>query len=161
VALNVKEDRQALIAEAVRLRGMRTPVRSIEATEVLPAERARLYRQGGVLFATARTIVLDMLSGKLAPHILSGILVDNCHEMSDMSIDSFAVREYRRHNRTGFVKGFTDSIDDLVHGFAKAEKILRLLRVPRLFLWPRFRDEVKRDLEARPPEVRSARGDTR
>lgn len=157
IALNVDEARQQLICDSMRLRGVRAPARAIEASDVAPGERAKLYVQGGVLFATARTIVVDMLTGKLLPHLVAGILVDNCHTMRDTTSDAFVVREFRRHNRTGFVKGFTDNVAELVGGFAHVEKVMRLLRVAKLFVWPRFRAEVKRDLEARPPEVRSPR----
>jgi DNA excision repair protein ERCC-4 len=128
-------------------------MRMIGASNVSPTERAKLYRSGGVLWITARTAVLDMLSAHLPPHLVQGIVVLRCEHMRDTSTDAFAVRECRRHNSLAFVKGLTDRVESVVTGFASAEKTMRLLRVRHLFVWPRFRDIVKNDLESRPPEV--------
>jgi DNA excision repair protein ERCC-4 len=128
-------------------------MRMIGASNVSPTERAKLYRSGGVLWITARTAVLDMLSAHLPPHLVQGIVVLRCEQMRDTSTDAFAVRECRRHNSLAFVKGLTDRVESVVTGFAAAEKTMRLLRVRHLFVWPRFRDIVKNDLESRPPEV--------
>jgi DNA excision repair protein ERCC-4 len=151
--LNGTEAEQSQVQRALVTRGVRRTMRMIGASNVSPAERAKLYRSGGVLWITPRTAVLDMLSAHLPPQLIAGIVVLRCERMRDTSIDAFAVRECRRHNGVAFVKGLSERVDLVVSGFSAAEKIMRLLRVRHLFVWPRFRDIVKHDLEARPPEV--------
>lgn len=133
-------------------RGVKRTLRFIGASDVSPVERAKLYRGGGVLWTTARTAVLDMLSGQLPPQLVAGIVVLRCEQVRETSTDVFAVRECRRHNGAAFVKGLTESPERMCSGFDFARRTLVLLRVRHLLLWPRFRDEVKAELEARTPE---------
>ena len=53
----------------------------------------------------------------------------------------------------GFVKAFTDNPDVLMSGFARVDKILKSIRVRRLYLYPRFHDVVASELERCPPYV--------
>jgi DNA excision repair protein ERCC-4 len=54
---------------------------------------------------------------------------------------------------SGFVKAFTDAPDQLNSGFAKPDKVLKALHVRRLYLYPRFRDSVRKELQRHPPAV--------
>jgi DNA excision repair protein ERCC-4 len=46
------------------------------------AERGDLYRYGGVLAITSRILVMDLLTGRIPPHLVTGILVVNAHRYS-------------------------------------------------------------------------------
>ena len=73
--------------------------------------------------------------------------------ISEISIESFIIRVYRQKNRTGFIKAFTDEPDQLSVGIAKTEKLLKMLYLRRLYLWPRFKLDVSRVLSISPPVV--------
>lgn len=63
------------------------------------------------------------------------------------------MRVFRERNRNGFIKAFSEDPESLQSGFARVERLLRLLYVTKLYLWPRFRIEVAKLLEANEPEV--------
>ena len=44
--------------------------------------RARLYGGGGCLFVTSRVLVIDLLTKRLDPSVVSGFLVANAHRVS-------------------------------------------------------------------------------
>lgn len=71
-----------------------------------------------------------------------------------MSIESFIIKVFRERNRLGFVKGFSEDPETLQSGFGKVERLMRVLYVKRLYLWPRFRLEVVQALALnKEPEV--------
>ena len=52
---------------------------------------------------------------------------------------------FRERNRLGFVKGFSEDPEALSSsgfGFGKVERLLKVLYVRKLYLWPRFRMEI-------------------
>lgn len=53
----------------------------------------------------------------------------------------------------GFIKAFTDDPASLMSGFAKVDKILKSLRVRKIYLYPRFHSNVADELEKNPPQV--------
>ena len=153
ILLNVSDGVRKWLGDNLRLRGNKFVVRSIDASDSVREKREKIYRQGGVLFAMPRTIITDMLMNALPAQFVQAILVNRCHTMTDTSIDTFAIREYRRKNRSGCVKGFTDCVEEVVKGYSTCAQMLRRLRVSKLFLWPRNRVEVQQDLERKSPEV--------
>lgn len=61
---------------------------------------------------------------------------------------------FRERNRLGFVKGFSEDPEALQSGFGKVERLLRVLFVKKMYLWPRFRMEVVQALSRNnEPEV--------
>jgi DNA excision repair protein ERCC-4 len=152
LVLNGRESDVRSVQRTLLARNVQRSLRFVGASDVSPVERARLYRGGGVLWITARTVVLDMLSGHLPAQLVAGIVVLRCEQVRDTSTDVFAVRECRRQNGSAFVKAFTDSPERLSCGFDFVPRTMKLLRVRQLLLWPRFRDQVKDELQARPPE---------
>ena len=121
--------------------------------DIATAERLRLYKSCSCLFVTTRILVVDLLSGRVAPSDVAGIYVLNSHRVTDSSGEGFVVRLYREGNTSGFVRGFSDYPSSFTSEFGKVEKVMKALRAPRLHLWPRFQVAVQEDLEARPPEV--------
>lgn len=67
--------------------------------------------------------------------------------VSDTSTEAFIIRCYRRQNRDGFLKAFTDSLDPFKSGFAPLARAMRNLFLDKTSLWPRFELSVKNCLE--------------
>ena len=76
------------------------------------------------------------------------------YRISETSVESFIIKVFRERNRLGFVKGFSEDPEALYSGFGKVERLMRVLYVKKLYLWPRFRMEIVETLKKkREPEV--------
>ena len=125
-----------------------------QVTADLPsAERLRLYDSSSCLCVTTRILVVDLLSGRLDPGHVSGIVVLNAHNVSESSGEGFVVKLYRTKGGTGFVRAFSEHPMALTSEFAKAEKVLKALHCNNFQLWPRFRTAVQDDFEMAAPEL--------
>lgn len=122
-------------------------------SEVNSQERADMYAGGGCFIITSRILIVDMLDQKLDPAQIDGFLVYNVHRIMESSIEAFILRVFRERNQTGFIKGFTEDAESLNSGEAKLEKLMKLLYVNRLYLWPRFQLLISQCLEKRQPIV--------
>lgn len=85
--------------------------------------------------------------------MITGLLVNDAHRVSETSIEAFIIRLYREQNREGFIKAFSDDASALASGFNKMEQVLKHLYVRHAFLYPRFHVSVNDCLAARQPEV--------
>ncbi|XP_058084738.1 DNA repair endonuclease UVH1 [Magnolia sinica] len=126
----------------------------IEISFDLPAhQRLSLYSSGAILFITSRILAVDLLTSKLPPSRLAGLIILNAHSLSDTSTEALAVRILRSHNPSAYVRAFSDRPHAMAAGFAKAERTMKCLFVRKLHLWPRFHVFVSEDLEQSPPSV--------
>ncbi|KAF4323265.1 hypothetical protein BBO99_00001545 [Phytophthora kernoviae] len=116
-------------------------------------QRLHMYKGGGVFFVTARILVVDLLSNHVDPGIVSGLLVNDAHHVTETSIEAFILRLYRERNREGFIKGFCDNSVALSSGFNRVEQVLKHLYVRDVFLYPRFHVAINACLEKHQPEV--------
>jgi DNA excision repair protein ERCC-4 len=112
-----------------------------------------MYLEGGCLFVTSRILIVDLLDEKIDPKKIKGLLIYNAHRISETSVESFIIRVFKQGHRNGFIKAFSDDAESLQMGFGKVERLLKLLYMKKLYLWPRFRLEVANVLNARQPEV--------
>ncbi|KAF8925803.1 hypothetical protein BGZ58_000472 [Dissophora ornata] len=126
--------------------------RSITSEQSL-AERSDLYRYGGVMAITSRILVMDLLTGRIPVHLITGILVANAHRVSATSTEAFILRLFRQGNSEGFVKAFSDHPESFSVGFATLEKTLKLLYLRKVNLWPRFHVTVTESLESHAADV--------
>lgn len=125
-----------------------------EVTAELPtAERLRQYASQSCLFVTTRILVVDLLSGRLDPSAVSGILVLNAHRVTESSGEGFVVRLYRTKGGKGYLRAFTEHPVSFTNEFAKLEKVMKALHVQSVQIWPRFRTAVQDDFEGKSPEV--------
>lgn len=109
--------------------------------------------------------------------LVAGLIILNAHNVTETSGEGFAVRLYRqgtnigsgssrgggtaaalsRHhglgNPTGFLRAFSDNAAAFSSGFNRTEKIMRVLRVRLLLLFPRFHQSVQDSLEGHPAQV--------
>jgi DNA excision repair protein ERCC-4 len=138
-----------------------------------------MYKQSGVFCITSRILIVDLLSNVADAKDIDGLLVAHAEQVTEQSTEAFILRIFHSQKltascnvvqagktedssstneqnatpKTGFVKAFTDSPDVLMAGFGKVDKILKSLRVRRLYLYPRFHDGIRRELEKFPPHV--------
>lgn len=121
--------------------------------EVSSQDRCDLYAEGGCYFITSRVLIVDLLDGKVDATKVSGFLIFDAHRISEVSIESFILRVYRERNREGFIKAFSEDPEQLQSRFGRVERLLRLLYIKKLYLWPRFRLEIVNILDKLQPEV--------
>jgi DNA excision repair protein ERCC-4 len=111
-----------------------------------------MYSRGGVFIASSRIIINDLLKGIVNASDICGFLVYDAHKIRETSIESFILRVFKQGNRSGFVKAFSDE-PERVLGFVKTERILQLLFVKQVYLWPRFHHTIHTTLNESQPEV--------
>ncbi|KAJ3100885.1 hypothetical protein HDU97_001875 [Phlyctochytrium planicorne] len=95
--------------------------------ETPAAERAAIYVAGGLVSITSRILVVDMLNGTVPMHLITGILVNNAHKVSESSTEAFILRLLRDSNKAAFIKAFSDSPELLTSGVWKLEKTMKTL----------------------------------
>lgn len=89
------------------------------SAEVPAADRVAHYAAGRACFVTSRILVVDLLSGRLPPRRVAGLLVLNAQRAADASGEAFAVRLYRQGNPRGWMRAFSDNAGALTAGFNK------------------------------------------
>ena len=116
-------------------------------------ERARLYKAGGVFLVSSRIAIVDLLSSRCPPHIVTGVVVMYPEHLTEDSVEAFILRVYREGNKTGFIKAICCDPTYLVRDCGNVEHLMRVLHVRHLSLWPRVRADVKAALDPCPPDV--------
>jgi len=112
-------------------------------------DRKQLYQRGGVFCITSRILIVDLLDNTLSPRDVDGMLVGHADRVHHDSTEAFILRIYTSQKRRDecFIKAFTDNPENLLSGFARIDKTLRALRVRHLYLYPRFHEAIKSELE--------------
>ncbi|OAJ43057.1 hypothetical protein BDV3_001823 [Batrachochytrium dendrobatidis] len=116
-------------------------------SEISSVKRSELYLAGGVLAVTSQILVLDILNKVLPTHLVTGILVNNAHQVRDVSTEAFILRLYRDENKVGFIKAFSENPEAFVGGFATLERTMKVLYLRSVYFWPRFHVLVKESLD--------------
>lgn len=125
-------------------------------------ERAPLYQQGGVFVITSRILIVDLLTATIDSKQIDGLLVAHAEQVTETSTEAFIIRIIQSqrqfggppNNSAAFVKAISESPEQVMSGFSKVDKILKALHVQRLYLYPRFHDSIREELEGRnPPKV--------
>lgn len=124
-----------------------SPLPRIINNETNANERESIYLQGGVLFMSARILVVDLLKNRVPVENVTGVLVCRAHAILESCQEAFAVRLFRQKNKKGFVKAFSNSAQSFTVGFAQVERIMKTLFVKNLYLWPRFHAVVTASLK--------------
>jgi DNA excision repair protein ERCC-4 len=117
--------------------------------------RQELYQRGGIFCITSRILIVDLLTKTLSSDDVDGLLLGHADQVTHDSTEAFIIRIYtsQRRRDTCFIKAFTDLPEALLSGFAKIDKTLKALQVRNLYLYPRFHEVIKRELEQNPPQV--------
>lgn len=117
-------------------------------------ERKSIYLNGGCLFVTSRILIVDILNQERIPlDLVSGIIVCNCHNLTENCNEAFILRIFKSKNTKGFIKGFSENASEFIRGFSKLENILKIMFLRNIFLWPRFQYDICKNLEKYQPEV--------
>ncbi|KAI9208291.1 uncharacterized protein BJ171DRAFT_438598 [Polychytrium aggregatum] len=105
------------------------------------AERSLIYLGGGVVSVSSRVLVVDLLNKVVPVEKITGIIVNHAHRVTETSTEAFILRLFRTDNKVGFIKAFSDD-PELFVGLLKLERAMRTLYLRRVFLWPRFQNDV-------------------
>lgn len=116
-------------------------------------DRTAVYNGSGFIIVTSAILVHDLLHDTLPVDHVRGIVVFAADQIKERSNEHFCLSLFRARNRTAFIKAFSDNANALARGFHTAEKLMRLLYVSRLVLWPRFHQSVRKDLRAHVPDL--------
>lgn len=109
------------------------------------AERQKIYNKGGIVFITSQILVVDLLSKTLLPENITGMLVLNAEKLNATSIEVLIINFYRDGNDWGFLKLLSDR-PDCFFGFMALDSKVKLFRIQKIFLWPRFHVDVSDSL---------------
>ncbi|XP_041475884.1 DNA repair endonuclease XPF-like [Lytechinus variegatus] len=129
------------------------PLPKVITNEYGTNERQGVYMQGGVLFVSSRILVVDLLTQRLAAHLITGVIVNKAHKIIDSCQEAFILRLCRQKNKTAFIKAFSDQPQAFAAGLCKLERVMRNLFVKKLFLWPRFHASVQALMDKHKPDV--------
>lgn len=88
-----------------------------------------------------------MLKKRIPIEKITGFVVLRAHQVLESCQEAFVLRLFRQHNKTGFVKAFTNSPQSFTMGFGHVERIMRTLFVKELYIWPRFHSLVIQSLK--------------
>jgi DNA excision repair protein ERCC-4 len=103
--------------------------------------------KGGVLSITTRILIVDMLNKRIPVDLVTGILINHAHRITEISPEAFILRLYRNENQQGFIRAFSDEPESFATGIWKLEKSMKVLYQRHVHLWPRFHVQVKHDIE--------------
>lgn len=84
---------------------------------------------------------------------MHGLLIHHAEEIKEAGVPAFIVRVYRERNKIGFVKAFTENAAKLSTGFRSLERLLKVLYLRKVFLYPRFHEVVQKSLQNASPNV--------
>ena len=158
--LNLRENERAILLSTLSSWG--TPTSQLPTLITNESgqtkDRSLLYARGGLFIITSRILIVDLLNGTARPQDMEGMLVAHAEKVNESSTEAFILRIFRGQkyhcgSNGGFVKAFSDDASSLVRGFAKVDKIMKSLQVPKLYLYPRFHASVAEELEVYPPKV--------
>lgn len=122
------------------------PIRVIGGSEMANTTKRRaIYEKGGILSVSSQVLVVDLLSGIIAPNDITGIIVSHGEKVRETSNELFIVNLYRDGNEWGFVKAISDE-PEMFTGFTPLATKLKILRLTNVILWPRFHVEVSSSL---------------
>lgn len=90
----------------------------IKSTESLNNKRLDLYLKGGIFSVTYKTLVLDLLTKRLSPSIISGFIINNAHKAGakQSSFEPFLCKLLKKDNPDAFIKTFSDKPQNLIKG---------------------------------------------
>ncbi|KAL4403163.1 DNA repair protein Rad16 [Malassezia pachydermatis] len=120
----------------------------------MPAkQRHDLYTSNGIISVTSQILVVDMLSKRIPTAKVTGLVVLHAERITPTSIESFILRLFRQENKVGFVKAFSDQPEHFAAGFHTLQMIMGQLHLRQVDIWPRFHQDIDRDLGHRRADV--------
>jgi DNA excision repair protein ERCC-4 len=100
----------------------------ISSTDNLSNKRIDLYLKGGVFSISYKCLVLDLLTKRLSPTIISGFIINAVQKLNDKSPESFLTQILRKENPDAFIKCVSDKPNSLGRGgMISVETIMKSL----------------------------------
>ncbi|KAK5581094.1 hypothetical protein RB653_001122 [Dictyostelium firmibasis] len=125
----------------------------VNVDTVTSSTKTNMYSKGGVYFGPASIFVLDFLTKRMPCNLISGIIIQNAHRITDTSIEYLLIKLFRQNNKNGFIKAFTTEPSSLVDEIGKLQRTMKYLHLKKLFLWPRFHQHISYILDRHPPDL--------
>ncbi|GAA6001947.1 hypothetical protein JCM5350_006498, partial [Sporobolomyces pararoseus] len=145
--LNATPDEERGFSEEV---GMRMKIVGYDMPE---ATRQRMYKDGGLFSVSSTILITDMLKGSVPVELVTGLVVMHAEMVTPTSQEAFVIRIYRKTNKTGFLKAFSDQPEAFTFGLSPLQTTLMQLKIREVMIYPRFHEAVDSDLKKRKADV--------
>ncbi|GAA5918704.1 hypothetical protein JCM5296_003677 [Sporobolomyces johnsonii] len=145
--VNATPDEERGFAEEV---GMRLKVVGFELPE---STREKMYKDGGLFSVTSRILIVDMLKNIIPVNLITGLVILHAETVTPTSQEAFIVRIYRKANKIGFLKAFSDQPESFTFGLSPLQTTLMQLKIRDVIICPRFHESVDNDLQKRKADV--------
>ncbi|THH30533.1 hypothetical protein EUX98_g3669 [Antrodiella citrinella] len=142
ILVNASQEEESAIGEELGIMGCRQPGLRIVAFETGRKDRQDLYKKGGLVSITSQILTVDMLTGDLPSHLITGIIMLHADRVTPTSAEAFIVRLYREKNTTGFLKAFSDDPEHITSGLSPLRTIMKELQLKKVHVYPRFHQDV-------------------
>ncbi|KAK7689622.1 hypothetical protein QCA50_007415 [Cerrena zonata] len=142
ILVNASSEEESAIGEELGLMGCRNPGLRIVGFETGRKERQELYKKGGVLSVTSQILTVDMLTGDIPTNLITGIIMLHAERATPTSSEAFILRLYREKNQNGFFKAFSDQPEHITSGMSPLRTIMKELQLRKVYIYPRFHQEV-------------------
>ncbi|TNV85624.1 hypothetical protein FGO68_gene6330 [Halteria grandinella] len=127
------------------------PIYRVQSSDsAVSTKRLDLYLKGGIFLVTFKILVLDLLTKRLSPSIISGVIINDAHKSSGKvkTGESFIAEILKKGNQEAFVKCFSDKPWALGRGGPQGmETLMKGIQVDNLVLFPRIKKCVKDSLD--------------
>jgi DNA excision repair protein ERCC-4 len=130
------------------------PVFKIHSSDAsISNKRLDLYSRGGVFSVTYKILILDLLTKKLSPSIISGLIINNAHKANakgagNKTGEAFLAEIIRQGNQSVFIHAITEKPSALGRlNFSAMENMMKGIQVNQLILYPRIKKAVKDSLD--------------
>eukprot|EP01080_Neovahlkampfia_damariscottae_P001747 gene1747-516_t len=152
--LNLKDEEIQNYIERLRSAGVpQNLIPKIINNEFPQKERRQVYLDGGCLFVTSRILIVDILNHRVPLNLVSGLVICNAHTIIENSNEAFIMSLLKQKNPKIFIKAFTENEYKFVSEFTALQKMMKMMFIENLFLWPRFHEEIVKVLDKNTPEV--------
>ena len=138
ILVNASQEEASAIGEELSVLGCRNPGLRIIAFETGRKEREELYKKGGILAVTSQILTVDMLTGDIPTHLITGLVMLHAERVSPSSSEAFIARLFHEKNKSGFLKAFTDEPEHITHGLSPLRTIMKELQLRTVHIYPRY-----------------------
>ncbi|KAL7411126.1 hypothetical protein BDY24DRAFT_417461 [Mrakia frigida] len=152
-SINATPDEKAGLGELLLTMGVRRPGLRILSFEMPGKERRALFHAGGLISATSRILLIDMLTKNIPTEMISGLVVLHAEKVTITSMEAFIVRLYRESNHDGWLKALSDDPEHFNSIMTPLQTCMKMLSLRRVTLWPRFHASVHASLGQRKADV--------
>ncbi|KIO31852.1 hypothetical protein M407DRAFT_217107 [Tulasnella calospora MUT 4182] len=151
--INASGEEEKSIGSQLGTMGVRNPGLRIVDYEMSKKDRQLLYKKGGLISVTSRILVVDLLLKDIPVELITGMVILHAEKVTPTSLECFVVRLFRKENKDGFVKAFSDQPEQFTQGMFPLKSVITELQLKRTHIYPRFHEEVQTSLGRRKADV--------